>query len=223
MLQNNPYIEAIVQQRAGGGGRPASTRCSRRAGAMAAAPIKARSPTAYQNIGNQFRGREYENERARQMAAAGAISQEQLGRMGIQGNAAQGVGGLQTAGAQGLGGLGPELDEQLAECAERRRRASATKASRTSFGRWASSATCRTTRCSTPTSRRQVGEQVDTATQAQINDLINQWTQGDMSDWSRAGRAAVGRHRLGRQLRHRSRHHQASLAARLGHRSSAAC
>ena len=45
--------------------------------------------------------------------------------------------------------------------------------------------------------QQQVGQTVDTATQNQINDLINQWTQGDMSGWAkRAGCCPPGPARL---------------------------
>ena len=185
MLKSNPYIDAMVTK----GQDEAQTGLNQ----MFAAGGRYGSGTnqgvvadSFQDISNKFRGEEYDRERARQMAAAGAISQEQLGRMGVQGNAAQGVGGLQTAGAQGLGGLGQNAMSNWLS-AQGGAGTLANQGIQNQFGAMGQLGNVQNNKMFDATQQAGVGREVDTATQQQINDLINQWTQGDMVDWSRLG------------------------------------
>ena len=185
MLKSNPYIDAMVTK----GQEEAQTGLNQmfaQGGRYGSGTNQGVVADSFQDVSNKFRGEEYDRERARQMAAAGAISQEQLGRMGVQGNAAQGVGGLQTAGAQGLGGLGTSAMTNWLN-AQGGAGTLANQGIENQFGAMGQLGNVQNNKMFDSTQQRGVGQEVDAATQSQINDLINQWTGGDMESWSRLG------------------------------------
>ena len=106
----------------------------------------------------------YQSERDRQLQAAGAISNEQQGRLGTQlgatsgGTQAQlGAAGLENQGFQNMLGMIQQLP------------------------------TIQGNKVFDANQQMQVGGQIDQAAQAQLDALINQWQKGDMEDWSRLG------------------------------------
>lgn len=99
----------------------------------------------------------YQQERDRQMQAAGAISGEQMGRLGLQSN------NLMNAAQIGQQGINNQLStiSQLP--------------------------TIQNNKIFDAQQQMGVGQQLDNRSQQQLNDLINRWTQGDMQGWSRLG------------------------------------
>lgn len=106
----------------------------------------------------------YQAERDRQLQAAGAISNEQQGRLGTQTSAASGgtqaqlgAAGLENQGFQNMLGMIQQLP------------------------------TIQGNKTFDANQQMQIGGQIDQAAQAQLDALINQWQRGDMEDWSRLG------------------------------------
>lgn len=106
----------------------------------------------------------YQQERDRQLQAAGAISGEQQGRLGQQLGAASGLtqsqlgaAGLENQGFQNMLGMISQLP------------------------------TIQGNKTYDANQQMQVGGQIDQAAQNQLNDLISQWQKGDQEDWSRLG------------------------------------
>jgi hypothetical protein len=185
LLKSNPYIDAIVnkgQEEAGTG----VNQMFAAGGRYGSGANQGTLADSYQKIANQFRGQEYENERARQLQAAGTIGQEQLGRMGIQSGAAQGVGGLQQAGASGLGGLGQSqmqnwLTSQMNAAGLQNQGIQNMLSGMGQLGN------VQTNKVFDANQQLGVGNEATNATQNMLNSLANQWGQGDMSDWARLG------------------------------------
>lgn len=105
------------------------------------------------NILNQ----NYQSERDRQLQAAGAISNEQQGRLGTQMQANLGAAGLENQGFTNMLGMIQQLP------------------------------TIQGNKVFDANQQMQVGGLIDQAAQAQLDALINQWQRGDMEDWSRLG------------------------------------
>lgn len=184
-VMNNPYLQDIIQR----GQDEAGTGINQ----MFAKGGRYGSPTnygtiadSYQKIGNQFRGDQLNQDLTRQMQAAQGISGEQQGRMGIQNQAAQGVGGLQQAGAQGLGSLGQNAMQNWMG-AQQAGAGLQNQGIQNMFGAMNQLQNVQNNKMFDANVQQGVGQQVDTASQNQLNDLINQWTQGDMQDWARLG------------------------------------
>lgn len=182
---SNPYTENIVNK----GQQDAMTNLNQMfaaGGRYGSGTNQGTIADSFQNIGNQFRGQQYNQDVANQLAASGAISQEQLGRMGLQNTAAQGVGGLQQAGASGLGGLGTSAMQNWIN-AQQNAGALGSQNTQNLLSAMGQLGNVQNNKLFDANIQQGVGQQVDQATQAQMNDLMNQWSQGDMSDWSRLG------------------------------------
>lgn len=184
-VMNNPYLEGIIQK----GQDEAGTGINQ----MFAKGGRYGSPTnygtiadSYQDVGNKFRGEQLNQDLTRQMQAAQGISQEQLGRMGVQSGAAQGVGGLQQAGATGLGGLGQNAMQNWMG-AQQTGAGLQNQGIQNMLGAMGQLGNVQNNKMFDANVQQGVGQQVDQASQQQLNDLINQWTQGDMQDWARLG------------------------------------
>lgn len=106
----------------------------------------------------------YQSERDRQLQAAGAIGNEQNSRFGQQLGAASG----QTQSQLGAAGLENQGFQNMLSMISQL-------------------PTIQDNKTYDARQQMQVGGQIDQAAQAQLNDLINQWSRGDMEDWSRLG------------------------------------
>lgn len=106
---------------------------------------------------NNLLNANYQQERDRQMQAAGAISGEQQGRLGLQSQ------NMMNAAQIGQQGITNQLNtiSQLP--------------------------TIQNNKIFDAQQQMEVGKTLDQRNQMQLNDLINQWTQGDMQGWSRLG------------------------------------
>ncbi len=139
-----------------------------------------------QKIGNQYRGDQYNKDVANQFGAAGAISNEQTGRLGVQNSAAQGVGGMQQAGATGLGGLGQNAFSNWLSGQK-----GASDIQQSGIGNMLNGlgglSSAQNNKMFDSNQQRGVGQEIDQASQNQLNDLIQRWGQMDMQDWARLG------------------------------------
>jgi hypothetical protein len=174
MLGKNPYVDAIankaeqdamsgVNQMFAAGGRYGS------------GMNQGTTAEAIANANNQYRGQAYEADAGRQMQAAQGISQEQLGRMGIQQQGASGLGQLGQSGMsnwlnaqQGASQIGAQNNQNLMNA----------------FGQLGN---VQNNKMFDSNQQLNVGNATTDQTQKQLTDLMNQWTQGDMQDWARTG------------------------------------
>jgi hypothetical protein len=182
---SNPYTESILRK-----GQDDSVEQLNRmfagGGRYGSAMNQGTVADSVMNIGNQYRGDQYNKDVANQFAASGAISGEQQGRMGIQNSAAQGVGGMQQAAASGLGGLGQSafqnwLGAQTGAAGLQQQGIQNMLSGLGGLG------AAQANKMFDSTQQRGVGQELDQASQQQLDDLIKQWGQTDMSDWARLG------------------------------------
>ncbi|PSH64655.1 tail fiber domain-containing protein [Phyllobacterium sophorae] len=224
MLQNNPYIDKMVSDAQesvfddtsrmfAAGGRYGS---GANQGVLADSLAKTSNDLRYTN---------YNQERDRQLQAANAISGEQQGRLGIQGNAAAGVAGVEGTNignninvANSLTGYkSQDINNKLSgmntalNAAGGIANAGANTASigqnqfrdklaalqgaggleNTGFsnvlGMISALPTIQGNKTYDADKQAQIGGQIDNMSQGQLDDLINQFSQYDMQDWSRLG------------------------------------
>ena len=185
MLAGNPYVEDIVkkgQDEAGTGVNQMFAAGGRYGGGANQGTLA----DSYQNVGNQFRGAQYDAERNRQLQAANAISGEQgqRGQLGL--GAAQGMGNIQSGAASGLGGLGQNAMQNWMG-SQQAAAGLQNQGIQNQFGAMGQLGNVQANKMFDAQQQAGVGEATTAASQAQINDLINQWTSGDMEDWSRLG------------------------------------
>jgi hypothetical protein len=174
MMNSNPYLDAITNK-AEQDAMTSTNQMFAAGGRYGSGSNQGAVSEAVANANNQFRGQEYENEANRRMTAANQISGEQTNRLGLQGQAAQGLGSLGTSGMQNwltaqqnAGQLGSQGTQNMLNA----------------MGQLGN---VQSNKLFDANQQLGVGNQTTAQTQQQINDYMNQWTQGDMQDWARTG------------------------------------
>lgn len=184
-MMNNPYLDTIVNQ-ASQDAMGNINQMFAAGGRYGSGMDQATVAQALAQTNNQFRGQEYENDANRQLTAANQISNEQTNRMQLQNQAAQGVGGLQTSAAQGLGSLGASSMQDYIN-AQNAAGQLGTNATTNMLQGMGQLNNVQQNKLFDASQQLGVGNQTTAQTQQLINNMANQWTQGDMSDWARVG------------------------------------
>lgn len=184
-MMNNPYINTIVNQ-ASQDAMGNINQMFAAGGRYGSGMDQATVAQALAQTNNQFRGQEYENDANRQLTAANQIGNEQINRMQLQNQAAQGVGGLQTSAAQGLGQLGSNSMQDWIN-AQNAAGTLGTNATTNMLQGMGQLGNVQSNKLFDANQQLGVGNQTTQQTQTLLNNLANQWTQGDMSDWARTG------------------------------------
>lgn len=152
------------------------------------------------NYAGQLRNQNYQQERDRQMQAAGTLENAQQGRLGIQAGAASGMAGIQgqnignSMNAQGqnianrlaaagqLGQLGQQRFGNMMGAAGLEN-----QGFQNMLGMIGQLGNIQNNKIFDAQQQMGIGGQIDQRAQQQLNDLINRWTQTDMSPWARLG------------------------------------
>lgn len=143
--------------------------------------------------GNELRNANYQAERDRQMGAANAIEAAQQGRTGLGLQGAAGLAGVQgqNIGNQlgaagqlanlGMGQFSNQLQSQLGAAGLEN------QGIQNMLGMISQLPTIQGNKVFDAQQQMGIGGQIDQRAQQGLQDLINQWTQGDMEEWARLG------------------------------------
>lgn len=187
-LNGSPYLDEIISKGAG----DIATQTNQMFAAGGRYGSGANQGVLSDSIGsmaNELRNANYQAERDRQIGAANSLEAAQQGRLGLQSGAASGMAGAQgqntanyLTGASQLGALGQNKFNNLTAAAGLEN-----TGFQNMLGMLGQLPNIQTNKTYDALQQMMVGGQFDETAQAQLNDLINQWSQTDMQDWSALG------------------------------------
>ena len=180
--QSNPYTTAIARQ-AEQDAMSGVNQMFAAGGRYGSGMDQGSVAKAIADANNQWLGQQYNTDVTNQLSANNQISQEQIGRLGAQNTAAQGVGQLQQWGAQGLGSLGQNAMNNYLQAQANAGQLgnTATSNMNNAFSQLGS---VQANKLFDATQQMGIGNQAQQAQQQQLTDWLNQYNTVNMAPWT---------------------------------------